>query len=56
MYVNVRNVSEPYTADFKCVVTKTVPPTTVCLFSPFSDMYISHDLEETGEVVSLAIF
>lgn len=42
------NISQPCKADLKCIRTRTVPSTTVCLHSQWRDKYISHDLEDTG--------
>ena len=46
--LDIYDSSVPFNADFNCVKTKTSPSTTVCVFSRFHDVYISHDLEETG--------
>ena len=48
-YCDIYNASRPYTAEFECVPTKTKPSTTVCLYSEFEDIYISHDLKYTGQ-------
>lgn len=45
---DVYNISKDYKADFKCIETRTNPPTAVCIYEAWRDMYISHDLEETG--------
>ena len=47
-FVKVYNVTEKYEADFRCVTMKTRPATPVCVYDAWTDMYISHDLIETG--------
>lgn len=47
-HCTVYNLTANYKADFECVRTLTSPPTTVCLYSEWTDMYISHDLHYTG--------
>ena len=47
-YCNVVNLTTPVNEEFNCVKTITNPPTTVCLYDVYRDMYISHDLQETG--------
>ena len=46
--VEVYDLEEHTTAQFTCVPLKTSPSTPVCLHPLLDDMYISHDLEETG--------
>lgn len=46
--IELYDITGPIKADFKCVQTRTTPSTTVCLYSQFQDIYISHDLEFTG--------
>ena len=48
-HCDVYNASRPYTVDFFCVQTKTKPSATVCLYTEFEDIYISHDLKYTGK-------
>ncbi|ELT90259.1 hypothetical protein CAPTEDRAFT_205038 [Capitella teleta] len=47
-FIEVYKLSPDYQADFKCIKTKTQPPTAVCIYDAWRDMYISHDLEQTG--------
>jgi FkbM family methyltransferase len=47
-FIDIYQLSPDYQADFKCIITRTTPPTTVCIYDAWRDMYISHDLEETG--------
>ena len=47
-YCNVVNLTEPVKEEFNCVRTLTSIQTTVCLYDVYRDMYISHDLQETG--------
>ena len=47
-FITLYNISAPSTADFKCVNIRINPPTPICIYDEWSDMYISHDLQETG--------
>ncbi|KAK2188193.1 hypothetical protein NP493_140g00010 [Ridgeia piscesae] len=47
-HCNIVNLTAPVDEEFNCVRTSTKPPTTVCLYDVFRDVYISHDLQETG--------
>ena len=47
-HCNIVNLTAPVEEEFNCVRTATKPPTTVCLYDVFRDVYISHDLQETG--------
>ena len=46
--LNLYNMSSAYRADFRCLTMRTSPPTPVCVYDSWSDIYISHDLIETG--------
>lgn len=46
--IEIYDVTGLIKADFKCIQTRTTPSTTVCLYSQWHDVYISHDLEFTG--------
>ena len=47
-YCDVYNLTSNYKADFECVKTRTKPEATVCIYPRGMDMYISHDIRETG--------
>ena len=47
-HCNIVNLTAPVDEEYNCVRTATKPPTTVCLYDVFRDVYISHDLLETG--------
>lgn len=48
-HCTVYNMTPGYRENFECVKTRTQPAATVCLYPPGMDMYISHDLRETGQ-------
>ena len=47
-WCTIYNLTPNYKADFECVKTRTHPAATVCLYPPFMDTFISHDIRETG--------
>lgn len=47
-HCEIYNVSRPFTAYYECVVTKTYPQVTICVFEEHKDMFISHDIKHTG--------
>lgn len=47
-YCNIVNLTAPVNEEFNCVRTTTKPQTTVCLYDVYRDVYISHDIQETG--------
>lgn len=48
IHCDIDDISSPYKADFDCIITRTSPEVHVCLHELWRDMYISHDLKETG--------
>ena len=46
--VNIYNITKQIADDFRCVNLQTTPSTPVCIHPVYNDMYISHDLVETG--------
>merc|ERR1712150_400372 len=47
--INIYNIQKPYQTDaFKCIKTRTTPSATVCVYTMWQDMYISHDLLTVG--------
>ena len=48
-FCDIDDIYSPYKADFDCVLTKTSPQVHVCLHELWRDIYISHDLKETGK-------
>ncbi len=47
-HLDIYDLTQPTTNQYQCVKMKTQPPTPICLYDEGADIYISHDLADTG--------
>ena len=47
-YTSRYHLTIPIHGNYKCVNIKSDPPTPICIYDSLSDVFISHDLEDTG--------